>query len=180
MSKQKPAEGLPIFSEQFKKLRGEQNQDAFARFLGVSRQTVGFYESGARIPDALTLLRIAQKCEVTTDYLLGLTGNKTPETAYVEKTLGLSTEAIEAVKGDTGICAAVNDLFSSAEQLKKVIPETTALVVKKGLDALSFKIISAAKHPEEYNFVDLSTDEGQSYSLDAYLLEMLLGFRLWD
>lgn len=63
---------LPIFQKRFNELRNEMSQDEFAKFIGVSRATVGFYENGERVPDALTLIRIADKCDVGVDYLLGL------------------------------------------------------------------------------------------------------------
>lgn len=79
MKKEERDDRLPLFAERFAALRGDQSQEAFAQFLGISRPTVGFYESGARIPDAVTLRRIAERCMVSTDYLLGLTDTKTPE-----------------------------------------------------------------------------------------------------
>lgn len=63
---------LPVFAERFAQLRGNRTQGEFADFLGISRPTVGFYESGARIPDALVLRQIAEKCGVSSDWLIGL------------------------------------------------------------------------------------------------------------
>lgn len=63
---------LPIFQERFKALRGNMTQGQFAEKLGISRPTVGLYESGARIPDAEVLRNIAEKCNVTSDWLLGI------------------------------------------------------------------------------------------------------------
>ena len=64
---------LPIFTERFRTLRGERTQAEFAIFLEISRPTVGFYENGERIPDASVLARICKKCEVSADWLIGLT-----------------------------------------------------------------------------------------------------------
>lgn len=63
---------FPAFTERFTQLRGDMTQAAFAEFLGMSRPTVGFYESGSRIPDALGVKAIAEKCHVSADWLLGL------------------------------------------------------------------------------------------------------------
>lgn len=63
---------LPIFAKRFNELRGDMSQDEFSKHLGISRPTVGFYENGARIPDALVLRQIAEQCNVSTDWLLGL------------------------------------------------------------------------------------------------------------
>lgn len=64
---------FPDFQKRFSLLRGDMTQAEFADFLGLSRPTVGLYESGQRIPDAQVLKRIAEKCGVSADYLLGLT-----------------------------------------------------------------------------------------------------------
>ncbi len=65
-------ERLPIFTERFRQLQGEQSNTDFSDFLGISRQSVGFYLNGDRVPDAITLTKIAEKCSVSTDWLLGL------------------------------------------------------------------------------------------------------------
>ena len=89
---------LPIFAARFSELRGERTQADFAEFLGISRPTVGFYENGERIPDALVLKQISEKCGVTTDYLVGLSNNKTQETASIGDITGLSDKSIEVLK----------------------------------------------------------------------------------
>ena len=67
---------LPIFTKHFRELQGERTNTEFADFLGISRQTVGFYCNGDRIPDAQILRDIAKKCSVSSDWLLGLTDIK--------------------------------------------------------------------------------------------------------
>lgn len=64
---------LPVFTRRFRELQGERSNTEFADFLGLSRQTVGFYCNGDRLPDVITLMQIAERCNVSTDYLLGLT-----------------------------------------------------------------------------------------------------------
>lgn len=87
---------MPIFAARFSELREERTQAEFAEFLGISRPTVGFYENGERIPDALVLKRIAERCGVTTDYLVGLSDVKTIDRDLntVNKITGLSENAI--------------------------------------------------------------------------------------
>jgi len=63
---------FPIFQERFKLLRGNIPQDEFAKKIGVSRPTVGFYENGERLPDALVLKKISENLNVSVDYLLGI------------------------------------------------------------------------------------------------------------
>lgn len=78
-SEKKPPR-LKVFQERFDLLRKEHgsNNTDFAKLLDMSRQTVGFYLNGDRVPDALNLIRIAEKCNVSVDWLLGLTDEKTP------------------------------------------------------------------------------------------------------
>lgn len=68
---------LKIFAERFGELRGDKTQAEFADFIGISRPTIGFYENGERLPDALVLKTIAEKCNVSSDWLLGLSDVKT-------------------------------------------------------------------------------------------------------
>lgn len=70
---------LPVFTERFRELQEDRSNTEFAEFLGISRQTVGFYCNGDRIPDALGLKEVAEKCEVSTDWLLGLSDFRTKE-----------------------------------------------------------------------------------------------------
>lgn len=85
---------FPVFAERFSKLRGDKTQEEFAKFLGISRPTVGFYENGARLPDALVLCQIAEKCNVSTDWILGLSNYKNSGTANLSvEDIGLSEEA---------------------------------------------------------------------------------------
>lgn len=86
---------MPLFAARFGELRGDRTQAEFAEFLGISRPTVGFYENGERIPDALVLRQIAERCGVTADYLVGLSDNRVPENEGVGHITGLSDEAVE-------------------------------------------------------------------------------------
>ncbi len=72
------------FQNIFKRLRvsSRMTQAEIAEKLGISRSTIGMYETGAREPDFNTLEKIADLFNVDTDYLLGRS-NKTeilPET----------------------------------------------------------------------------------------------------
>lgn len=91
---------FPIFRERLNILLGDMKTTDFADKLGLSRQTMGFYLNGERIPDSLTLSRICQVCNVTADWLLGLTNDPKPDPCATDE-LGLSNRAIEAVTGYT-------------------------------------------------------------------------------
>ena len=50
-----PNPRFPVFSERLRELQGDRSSVEFAAFLGMSRQTIGFYLNGDRIPDILAL-----------------------------------------------------------------------------------------------------------------------------
>ena len=56
---------MPIFTERFRELQGDRSNTEFAEFLEISRQTVGFYCNGDRLPDALMLKQILNVSAIT-------------------------------------------------------------------------------------------------------------------
>ena len=88
------------FGERLKQLRREKNltQEQLAEVFGVARNSIFSYETGRRIPDIEVLKSYAEYFGVTSDYLLGLSDNRTPETAAIGGKLGLSDEAILKLK----------------------------------------------------------------------------------
>lgn len=81
-------------------LRGSHTtQQQLAEAIGCSRQTVSLYANGNASPDAEKLKLIADFFHVSTDYLLGLSKNKTTdiEIQKICSYTGLSDEAVEAL-----------------------------------------------------------------------------------
>lgn len=74
------------FHNIFKQLRisSGYTQIEMSQKLGISRSTIGMYETGAREPDFETLEAIADFFNVDIDYLLGRTDKTTllPESSY--------------------------------------------------------------------------------------------------
>lgn len=70
---------FPEFQAAFNELMGDMTIKDFADKLGMSRATVGFYSAGQRIPDALGIRSISEKCGVSADWLLGLTSHRTQD-----------------------------------------------------------------------------------------------------
>lgn len=91
------------FQNIFKRLRSSSGltQAEMAERLGISRSTIGMYETGAREPDFETLEKIADFFNVDIDFLLGRTDKTTilPETVgqyYLnEETRQIAQEAFE-------------------------------------------------------------------------------------
>lgn len=76
MGREKKAVRFPIFRDRLAELQGDRTIEVFAETLGISRATLGFYLAGSRIPDALGVKNIADRCGVSSDYLLGLSDTK--------------------------------------------------------------------------------------------------------
>lgn len=55
------------------RLKKELNQPQLAKIMSVSKQTVSNWENGNRIPDTLTLSKLADFFGCSVDYLLGKT-----------------------------------------------------------------------------------------------------------
>lgn len=74
------------FQNVFKRLRTSSGltQTEFAKKIGISRSTIGMYETGAREPDFEILERIADFFNVDMDYLLG----RTDKTVLLPETVG--------------------------------------------------------------------------------------------
>ena len=62
-----------MFTERLKDLRKKRKltQKDFAIIFNIAQATIGMWETGMRQPDFLTLQKIADYFNVTTDYLLG-------------------------------------------------------------------------------------------------------------
>lgn len=71
-----------IFPTQLRDLRREKgvSQDELSKILGVSKSTLGLWETGDTLPDARSLHDLAVYYGVSADYLLGLTDVQTSDT----------------------------------------------------------------------------------------------------
>lgn len=79
--------------------------EKLAEQVGVTRQTIGFYEKGERIPDTETLVRLADIFGVSCDFLLGR--------SVVPSELGLSHKAMLQLELD-----ATSGLSDDADYIK--------------------------------------------------------------
>lgn len=90
---------LSVFAERLKGLIDELEitQDVLASSIGVTKQAVNSYTQGGGI-DLLTLTKIANYFNVSTDYLLGRTKRKTIEKQFT------TTDATQLLGLDLGAC----------------------------------------------------------------------------
>lgn len=79
---------------------GDMTLQEFADKLGMSRATVGFYAAGKRIPDALGIKTIANRCNVSADWLVGLSDSRSTDKDIQNavRTTGLSDKAVSSLK----------------------------------------------------------------------------------
>lgn len=87
---------IPIFRERLMQLQGDLSNVDFAKKLGLSRQTIGCYLNGDRVPDGRIIFQICQICGVSADWLLGLSDvrDHDVEAKAIERYTGLSGETI--------------------------------------------------------------------------------------
>ena len=98
-----------LFPSQLRELRKEKgiSQEILARDLGVSKSTIGLYETGDTLPDAQTLHDLAVYFGVSADWLLGLSRARAAD-ANVRRVCDL-----------TGLSeASLNRLVSAAKRKK--------------------------------------------------------------
>lgn len=124
------------------------SQDAAAKALKVSRSALGYYERGERQPDAEFIIRAARHYGVTSDYLLGLSRNKTPQNQAIAETIPMSDAALDFLRdaaSSDGELLFVDDFLAS--------PDALAF-----FSALYFYVVGAAvpidKIPPEVTMVD--------------------------
>lgn len=90
---------VTIFKERFYELRKNLNfsQAEFAAFLEIPTGSVGGYENGDKTPNSATLYKIAKKCNISTDYLLGIAEvqNTNKELQDVYNYIGLDEKVIK-------------------------------------------------------------------------------------
>ena len=105
------------FRERFSKLRGDESQKDFATRIGISRPTVGFYENGDRLPQADVLKQIAERCGVSTDWLLGLSDYTEDAARQITLfQLGFSETAANQIASIAGAVYAASELGEQASK----------------------------------------------------------------
>jgi len=115
--KVEPGVRFERFMKTFQILKGDISAHEFADKLGISRQTVGFYCHGDRIPDALGVKTIAEKCGVSTDWILGLSDRMERDISVFEYT-GLTESSVEAIRNMDPTTLSTLNAFLSALNCK--------------------------------------------------------------
>lgn len=136
---------LSNFPERLRQLRTAKalTQSELADALGVSRNSIFFYESAQRTPDIIVLKKIADYFGVTCDYMIGASINRSEETRDIGDELGLTDESISALKNS--IEKAKSDLKSQVYLIcvnkiicnKKLVADIATYIAKAMPDNLN-------------------------------------------
>lgn len=107
---------MDTFAKRLKLLREERklSQTELANALGISRGSLSFYENAERTADIETLYKVSEYFNVTLDYLLGKSDNRTTESAAIGTVTGLSDQAIDLLsesKNDYFIIKTINTIL---------------------------------------------------------------------
>lgn len=105
------------FPTRLKSLRGDAHisQNSLARILGVSKSTIGLWETGDTLPDAKSVYDLATLFGVTTDYLLCKSEFKHDKTRDMTlEQLGFSEQAAATMASIAGAATAAQDMGTQA------------------------------------------------------------------
>nr|DAN91231.1 MAG TPA: helix-turn-helix domain protein [Bacteriophage sp.] len=106
-----------MISQRIKELRleNELTQKELSDYLGLTPKMISFYELGQRVPPSDIILKLADKFQVSTDYLLG---NDTPISPTGQKIDTRTRRQLEKVLEDDEL--TYNGVVLNAEDKEKV------------------------------------------------------------
>ena len=151
---------FPIFRERLEALRKEMgvtSNTEFAKTLGISRQTLGFYLNGDRIPDCETLAQICKRCNRSANWLLGLSRDTSIESPAVDK-LGLSPGAVAQLLA----ISHYEHADAILRGLNMLIEDTGILFLSAEVSALCDKVKESLEINHQYKEVH-SPDDNDDY-----------------
>lgn len=96
------------------RLQKDINQADLGRIVGVGKTTISNYETGYSVPDLDILIKLAEYFQVTTDYLLGLTDDKTQKNDDKEPVFGNLT------KNEQELLEIFHRVTNEREQIKLI------------------------------------------------------------
>lgn len=143
-------------------------QKDLAKILNIPDNTISYFVSGTRTPNTEQLIKISRALEVSTDYLLGISENKSLDMSVraIGDYTGLSDDAIENIKK---ICSNedreyINKFFESPQGQQALIN----IIVYLKMEQPSDKIIATQIHiGDEDTTLDLTEDIVFDYVLNT-------------
>ncbi|MGN0983058.1 MAG: helix-turn-helix domain-containing protein [Candidatus Limivicinus sp.] len=169
---------MPVFKERFNELFRRLSNGSiteFAKILELSRQTVGFYLNGDRIPDIQTLLHICTKCKVSSDWLIGISDESdTDQTVRsVCDYIGLSASTVNYLH------FAGYDPDDLSVGFYRKFFDSIIQIGASGLDAIPGYVLEAARahiiasseetpsHMKLENIISAISRKGNTYTIPA-------------
>lgn len=142
-------ERYPAFHRAFVELQGNRTIQDFADLLGMSRATVGFYAAGTRIPDALGVKRIAERCGVSSDWLLGLSDYRQDQSRQLTVAeIGLSEESANRIAAIASAASEAEDLGDQANKKVNAIMNPNGYTYQQ--EARAFFALNALLEKPEF------------------------------
>lgn len=117
---------ISTFGEKIKSLRKDHgwSQDKLGLEVGLHGRHIGKYETGRAMPNAETLVRIANALKVSIDYLLrnGMEENPTSSNILRDPDLIRKFEAVEKMnKDDKRVVTSLIDAYIKKQQIEDVL-----------------------------------------------------------
>lgn len=130
--------GFPSRLRELRKKKGV-SQDIVSKELGVSKSTVGLWETGDTLPDAKAVRDLALYYEVSTDYLLGRTdiSSLEMETREICNHTGLIESVVEWLHYENSENMEILNLLLSNRKLRRLvhcISELKALIDENSVE----------------------------------------------
>ena len=121
-----------IFAQRLTELIGDQKIKEIADFLHISRQTLSNLKNGKNEPDIKTLVSLAMYFDVSLEYLLGLTDDKSidQENNLKIESTGLNSESIKKL-------ILIEQFNLSKETINKVICDPFFLIMILSLNRMT-------------------------------------------
>lgn len=120
-----------MFSKRLRKLRSEADlkQSELAGKIDLAPSTISMYEQGRRLADQETLKKLADYFNVTTDYLLGRSDIKRPESEIKDEEKDIE-KAIDELLQQDGLMLCGDELDDEALLLLRDSIRTTIKLMR--------------------------------------------------
>lgn len=108
---------VAIFPERIKAIRKKEklSQMELANKLGITRQSVSYYENGERLPDIQVLSDICSLLNCSPKYLLGFQDTMHDENADISARTGLNEESLDRIRLNKPGSAILNYILNTNE-----------------------------------------------------------------
>ena len=171
-----------IFSRRLKELRQELGLtiEEFAKAAGVSKSSVGYYESQNRVPDILAAGRMADVLNVSADYLIGRSNARTPKVKLksVCDKIGLSDKSVLMLarlknNNDTRL-GTINRLLEQADSDIEYDYDLDGKYDGSVLNAICRYLDRYHSMDEFLMDITSSSDEGITSSIQSAMYQLIL------